>query len=144
LIRHYSPYFSSFGANPYYHDIKGSIVTNNICREGRAGHNNSDNQVSNNISGDADGSDLHPTVPENWDDVFVGPDNGISLLSNFALKGSVGKDGGTDGTDIGIYGGSSGFSDSARPPGPRIVSKKVGSQTDADGNLRVEIKVSTQ
>jgi hypothetical protein len=79
----------------------------------------------------------------NWDDVFEGPNNGINPSSNFALKGSEGKNAGTDGTDVGIYGGS-GFSDTAMPPGPRIVSKRVAEQTDANGNLHVEIKVSAQ
>jgi hypothetical protein len=78
-----------------------------------------------------------------WD-IFAGPNNGANPTSNYALKpGSPGKNAATDGTDIGIYGGT-GFSDSALPPGPRIVSKKVADQTDANGNLRVEIKVSAQ
>ncbi|MDR0757210.1 MAG: hypothetical protein LBF85_05115 [Tannerella sp.] len=146
LIRYAYNYRDYYMPDPY-HNITGSTVTNNICREGNSPSNrdsgNSGNQVSNNIYAEADGNDPYATVPENWDEVFVGPDKGVNPASNFALKGTVGKNGGSDGTDIGIYGGS-GFSDSARPPGPRIVSKKVGEQTDAAGNLRVEIKVSTQ
>jgi hypothetical protein len=139
LIRH-----AIVGYN-YYQHIDNSTITNNIFRD--AGTNGpysfSNNQISNNIDARSDAGGDHSIVPDNWDDVFVGPDNGLSPTSNFALKGSLGKNGGSDGTDIGIYGGT-GFSDSALPPGPRIVSKKVSEQTDANGNLRVEIKVSAQ
>ena len=79
-----------------------------------------------------------------WDDMFVGPNNGVSTTSNFALKSSSpGKGAAIDGSDVGIYGGT-GFSNDALPPGPRIVSKKVSETTDASGNLKVEITVSAK
>jgi hypothetical protein len=119
------------------HGVYNSNVSNNIIRRS-SGDACSGGIISHNTSiGD------NAIVVDNWDDVFVGPNNGINPTSNFALKGPLGKNAGTDGTDIGIYGGT-GFSNSALPPGPRIVSKKVSEQTDANGNLRVEIKVSAQ
>jgi len=79
-----------------------------------------------------------------WDDLFIDPKNGISVTSNFHLKsGSPGSNAGTDGKDVGIYGGI-GFKDSALPPGPRIVTSKIADQTDTAGNLSVEITVSVE
>jgi len=75
---------------------------------------------------------------------FLGTVFDIDPVNNFHLKETcVGKNAATDGTDIGIYGGT-GFSDKALPPGPRIIFKKVAHQTDHDGNLPVEIKVSVE
>jgi hypothetical protein len=115
----------------------GSLITNNIVMGGIYDSDKFSNNMYDSALGD------NTVIVDNWDDVFVGPNNGINPISNFALKGSLGKNAGTDGTDIGIYGGT-GFSNSALPPGPRIVDKKVSEQTDANGNLRVEIKVSAQ
>ena len=83
-------------------------------------------------------------VGNDWENVFEGNYSGVNPNDNYALKaGAPGKNAATDGTDVGIYGGA-GFSDTALPPGPRIVSKKIAEQTDANGNLPVEITVSVQ
>jgi hypothetical protein len=80
-------------------------------------------------------------VVADWGAEIEGPNNGVNYTSNFALKASSqGKNAGTDGTDIGIYGGT-GFNDSQLPPGPRIVRKVIADQTDENGNLRVQIEV---
>jgi hypothetical protein len=113
----------------------GSLITNNIII-----HNSiyiSDRFSNNMTTGDIGDNTV---IVENWDDVFVGPNNGVTPTSNFKLKGTLGKNAGTDGTDVGIYGGS-GFSDLALPPGPRIVRKVIADQTDENGNLRVQIEV---
>ena len=84
------------------------------------------------------------TKVSNWADIFEGPYSGINPNNNYNLKpGAPGKNAGTDGKDIGIYGGS-GFKDTALPPGPRIVASKIADQTDASGNLSVEITVSVE
>ena len=71
--------------------------------------------------------------------IFV---NGTGKIDgDYHIKdGMTGKNAGTDGTDVGIYGGS-GFSDEALAPIPRIVSKSIPNQTDASGNLNISIKV---
>ncbi|MDR2149015.1 MAG: hypothetical protein LBE91_21450 [Tannerella sp.] len=74
-------------------------------------------------------------IPLVWTEAFVGPNKGVDPSSNFHLKEG-------DNT-VGVYGGT-GFSDKALPPGPRIVSKKIAEQTDANGNLPVEITVSVE
>ncbi|MDR2774125.1 MAG: hypothetical protein LBC19_05185 [Tannerella sp.] len=78
-----------------------------------------------------------------WEDIFEGPITGVNPVCNYHLKGTQGKNEATDGTDVGIYGGS-GFSDAALPPIPRITNKKVAEQTDENGNLKVQIQVKAQ
>ena len=51
---------------------------------------------------------------------------------------------GTDGTQIGIYGGSAPYKENAVPSNPRIVHKFIAPQGDADGNLQINIKVKAQ
>jgi len=51
---------------------------------------------------------------------------------------------GTDGTQIGIYGGSTPYKENAVPSNPRIVHKFIAPQGDADGNLQINIKVKAQ
>ena len=75
-----------------------------------------------------------------WDNVFVA-NKGVQISSNYNLAGDWGKGQATDGSDIGIYGGSS-FSDKkSLAPIPRIVSKKVDEHTDGSGMLHIEVKV---
>ena len=145
--------------------VSGGIIDHNLVRYGTLGYyvfQGVDNsQIKNNILVDpgarlsafnciiSNNMLLNRTWEDNsievedWDDVFVGAWSGININDNYALKGTQGKNAGTDGTDIGIYGGT-GFSDAALPPGPRIVSKKIADQTDSNGNLQIEIQVSAQ
>lgn len=44
-------------------------------------------------------------------------------------------------SQVGIYAGD-GFSDGAIPPAPYIVAKRIAEQTDAEGKLRVQIRVN--
>jgi len=97
---------------------------------------------SNMSTGTVGGDNANTVVATSWDDVFKGTYSGVNPNDNYDLAdGAPGKGKATDGSDIGVYGGT-GFSPTALPPGPRIVSKKVADQTDANGNLSVEIKVS--
>ena len=77
-----------------------------------------------------------------WDDVFVS-NKGVVISSDYHFKDTwtkgVGK--ATDGTDIGLYGGS-GF-EMQHAPIPRIVSKKVAEQTDGSGRLHIEVIVKS-
>jgi hypothetical protein len=117
------------------YSINNSNISNNIIKGGTPYCSGT---ISNNMSSSSFGD--NSIVVESWDDVFAGPDNGVNTSSNFKLKGSLGKNAATDGSDVGIYGGA-GFSDLALPPGPRIVRKVIADQTDENGNLRVQIEV---
>jgi len=49
---------------------------------------------------------------------------------------------GTDGTQVGIYGGTTPFTDV--PSNPQVVSKEIAAESDANGKLSVKIKVEAQ
>lgn len=49
---------------------------------------------------------------------------------------------GTDGTQVGIYGGTTPFTDI--PSNPQVVSKEIAAESDANGKLSVKIKVEAQ
>jgi len=51
---------------------------------------------------------------------------------------------GTDGTQIGIYGGLFPFKESALPVNPNIVSKTIAPQTNASGELNIQLQVKAQ
>lgn len=64
---------------------------------------------------------------------------------NYRLKDtSPGKNAGTDGTDIGLYGGSYPWKAGALPINPHYQFRKVGGKTDGNGNLPVQIKIKAQ
>lgn len=51
---------------------------------------------------------------------------------------------GTDGTQVGLYGGLIPFKDGGYPSNPQIITKSVSTQTDASGNLNISFKVKAQ
>lgn len=51
---------------------------------------------------------------------------------------------GTDGTEVGIYGGDYPFKDGGAPLNPQIIEKNVSTSTNPQGHLKVEIKVKAQ
>ncbi len=55
-----------------------------------------------------------------------------------------GKNTGTDGTDIGIYGGLHPWKDGSIPANPHIQFKNIDNSTDLNGNINVNIKVAAQ
>ena len=57
---------------------------------------------------------------------------------------SPGKNAGTDGTDVGIYGGSEPFKDGSLPVNPHIRYKSVAGSTNPNGTLNIHFKVETQ
>ena len=65
------------------------------------------------------------------------------------MEGTWGKgDDASDGTQIGIYGGNGkteqdNFDDEALAPIPRIISKEIPEQTDAEGKLNIKITVKS-
>ena len=61
-----------------------------------------------------------------------------------AAVGSVIINAGSDGTDMGIYGGAFPWKDGGLPQNPHIFFKSIPSVSDNDGMLDVEIKVNAQ
>jgi len=65
--------------------------------------------------------------------------------SNYHLLGtSPGKNYGTDGTDVGIYGTTTPYKDGAVPFNPHIMSKTISSELTPAGVLNVNVTVSAQ
>jgi hypothetical protein len=61
-------------------------------------------------------------------------------LTQAALKAITG----TDGTQVGIYGGQYPFKEGAAPVNPQIIEKKISTTTNPKGKLNVQIKVKAQ
>ena len=97
-------------------------------------HSGSNCQISNNMTRQNWGDDC-VVVSEDWSKVFE-KNNGISTSSIFHFTENY-KD---YENKIGIYAGK-GFSDGALPPVPYIQECDVDEQTDAEGKLRINIKV---
>lgn len=71
--------------------------------------------------------------------------HGFNFTHNYHLQASSsGANGGTDGTDIGIYGGPHAFKENWAPWNPRIISKFIDAKTDSSGHLKIKIKVKAQ
>ncbi len=71
--------------------------------------------------------------------------NPFDYQNNYHLQPTCpGKNAGTDGTDLGIYGGSSPWKDGSVPFNPHIQIKQISGTTNSSGNLPVNIKVSAQ
>lgn len=71
--------------------------------------------------------------------------NTFSYNQNYHLKAtSPGVNAGTDGKDIGIYGGLFPWKDGSVPNNPHIQSKTISGTTDQNGNLQINIKVKAQ
>lgn len=80
---------------------------------------------------------------DNWpSEIFVNNtfdvDGGDFRLTDEAAAQYLGR----DGTQIGIYGGDTPFTDV--PSNPQIVSKQIATQSDANGKLSVKITVEAQ
>ncbi len=126
--------------HPLY-SVSNTSIINNIFLNWSNGHNGNNCHCSNNCIGTGSWGDDPIIIEEGtnlWDDVFFAH-KGVSIYSDYRLKGKWGKKAATDGTDIGIYGNIAEKKDYA--PIPRIVSKKVDEQTDGSGKLKIEVKV---
>ncbi len=68
-----------------------------------------------------------------------------STTQNYHLQaGSPGKNAGTDGTDIGIYGTANPFKDGGLPAYPHFRLKNIPDQPDGNGSIRFRIDVVPQ
>jgi hypothetical protein len=132
---------------------KYSLLENNIFLS-VSGINNAENSTAKNnlfvignifpVGSTNVGSNNIPN--QNSASVFV---NQEGIVYNYAhdyhLQSSCpGKNAGTDGTDVGIYGGIYPWKAGSVPANPHFQSFKVGPTTDTNGNLNVKIKVAAQ
>lgn len=76
-------------------------------------------------------------------DIFVNQTgNDLSYLQDYHLN-KPGTYIGTDGTQVGLYGGLS-FKENGVPSNPAIISKTVATKTEPNGNLQINISVKAQ
>lgn len=85
-------------------------------------------------------------INQSQSSIFESQSGGVFNYShNYQLKASCpGKSAGTDGTDVGIYGGSFPWKVGSLPQNPHIQSKSIAGSTDQNGNLKINIKVKAQ
>ncbi len=68
---------------------------------------------------------------------------GYSYTNDYSLlDASVGKNGGTDGSDVGIYGGKYIWKNGGLPYNPHIISSEVSPVANPDGTINLKINVS--
>ncbi len=123
-------------------NINSTLIKNNIIIDAYSiQHTTFSNCIiSNNMLTGAWGDNT--AIVTDWNEIFARYDLGVNPLCDYHLKGPLGKNAGTDGTDIGIYGGT-GFSDTGLPPYPQIIIKNVPAQTDENGNLKIQVKIKS-
>ncbi|MBK8482801.1 MAG: hypothetical protein IPL31_00200 [Saprospiraceae bacterium] len=85
-------------------------------------------------------------INQSQSSIFV---NQIGNLFNFThnyhlQNSSSGKNAGSDGQDIGIYGGFYPWKEGSLPANPHMEFKPISNNTDQNGNLKINIKVKAQ
>jgi len=124
---------SNNGAISTFSQVSNSTAKNNIFVEGM-NFTNGTNTASNNIISQAQNS------------IFVNQTGyAFNYEHDYHLQSNCpGKNAGTDGTDIGIYGGLYPWKAGSIPSNPHFQAVKIAPTTDANGNLNVNIKVKAQ
>ncbi|MBK8482800.1 MAG: hypothetical protein IPL31_00195 [Saprospiraceae bacterium] len=114
--------------------ISNCIFKNNLNWSYTSGVDAQNNQHINNYS-------LTNII---FDSLFV-DFNGNYLKSNMHIKpGLPYFNLGSDGTEVGIYGGQFPWKDGSLPSNPQIQFKQIANSTDQNGNLKINIKVKAQ
>lgn len=112
----------------------GSTLTNNLLVSTGLVSNMSGYTASGNILGVPVGSIFQSEGDDNY-----------QFYDNLRLQASCpGVGAGLDGTDVGIYGTDSPYKDGAVPHVPHYERVGVAPGTDANGNLRVQVRVAAQ
>jgi len=111
-----------------------NIFNNNLWVYGSQTFPSGSNIGSNNIIGQAQTT------------IFVNQTGTtFNYTHDYHLKATcLGKNAGTDGTDIGLYGTAQPYKECAVPFNPHIRTKTVSTQLDGTGKLHIDINVSAQ
>ncbi len=133
-----------------YSSIKNSVFGINTYPWNYSEYSQFYNNVNLNLNGFG-GSNVyghHNFSIATWDSIFinVSSSNRFDYFNNdYHLKNnSAGKNAGTDGTDIGIYGGLFPWKDWSVPITPQVYDKVIQGSTDLNGKLPIKIKVKAQ
>lgn len=136
-------------------DTRGSTISYNVCNYIHSNcqncvdisyniilqgyGNGSNNQITGNMLCNGSWGDACINLGlSNWDGVFVN-NAGVNPVSNYHFTETYQQYEGV----CGIYGGT-GFNDGQLPPVPYISSKTMPTETDASGNLHINITVNVK
>jgi hypothetical protein len=141
----------------YFHYTSGYVIRNCIFNTETATLNSSsvNNYFYNNVF---DGS---PNIFNYNNSITLNNQVGINFTTNFVnvpnnstvfdysydfhlATGSPAIGAGTNGSDIGLYGGSESYKEGAVPQAPHIQYKNINTSTTTSGDLPIHIKVKAQ
>ncbi len=135
-------------------DVSFSTFKNNIIVLGTLGYVNNyqGNIYLNNLHCSTTGLNSYGVVQSNGnvyierEKIFVKQNGGSYLYSDnyHLLATALSAISGTDGSQVGVYGGQYAWKDGGLPPNPAILQAKVASKTNAKGKLDIEFKVQAQ
>ena len=135
-LRYNFLYSTGASGCPYYYQVSPTTISNNLIYNNSFIYDNPlffNNYSANNFFG------WYPI--NNMKKVNS---NYFDYNADYHLKDTaIGKRGGTDSTDIGIYGGSSPWKDGGTPINPRIIQSIIPGETN-NGKLNINIKVEAQ
>lgn len=138
-------------SSPTFNSVIGSVIRNNIfisayndfdsyCNANTITNNLFVNNVTN--AGSNSFSNNYTGITQS--NIFVNQSgNAIDYTQDYHLKNPTTYLG-TDGTQVGLYGGTTPFKDKGLPSNPQVISKTVSTQTDANGNLQINFSVKVQ
>lgn len=129
--------------------ITSCTVQNNVIVGGAGSYlfyNSSANTVQNNLFVNTYAEGSGNIDKQLLESIFVNYSGGaFSYVHDFKLKDtSPGKNAGTDGTDIGIYGTVVPYKEGAVPFNPHITDEQIATRTDSQGKLNVKVTVEAQ
>lgn len=120
-------------------------VSNNIFPKGYSQPYSSFSNFNNNIiCEEREGKDNYWNITK--DKIFKKweGNSDYHTTDNYRLKdNSVGKNGGTDGTDVGLYGGRFPWKDGALPYNPHVNSAVISGMAAPDGTIQLKVNVTT-
>lgn len=148
-----SLHWSYYGGVPLY-NVDNSLVQNNIFFNvspyyGNLGFLECENSqfyknlfiTTPNYTSNIQSGNYHDYPQAN---IFVNcPSDAFSYTYNYHLQNPSTLLG-TDGTQVGIYGGSAPWKEGSVPKNPHIIQKNIAPQTDNNGMLNIQIKVGAQ
>lgn len=133
-----------------FYNVHSSLIKNNIFYTGGS-HSCDANSFNNNIfllQSDAvsfsnnSSNNNYFGVPQS--SIFVNQTgNTIDYTHNYHLQ-NPSQYLGTDGTQVGIYGGTTPFKEKGTPSNPQITHRNIATQTDVNGNLQINISGKAQ
>lgn len=134
--------------NYLLNNVNSSLIQNNISLDNYLFNQGQFNLIQKNIFVYApsmgNNTDLNNFHPVTQSSIFVSQSgNSFDYSQDYHLA-SPSTYVGTDGHDIGIYGGMYPYKEGAVPFNPHIISKTIPQNTDVNGHLNINIKVDAQ